>query len=176
MKLKNGVNLTITSANTDDAQYIIDYLNLIGGESDNLLFGANEFTMTVQDEKIFIDKLSKSDTSALFVGKIDGEIVSVASILAPQRTRIAHQADIALSVKKEYWNIGIATFMMQRIISFAKANGKTNILHLGVRTDNINAIALYKKMGFCEIGVYKNFFKIDDCYHDELLMNLYLNN
>ncbi len=36
------------------------------------------------------------------------------------------------------------------------------------------AIKLYEKLGFEKIGLYKNFFKIDGNYYDEILMNLYL--
>lgn len=64
--------------------------------------------------------------------------------------------------------------MMQTMISFAKRNGQTEILHLGVKDDNLTAVNLYKKMGFNEIGRHKNFFKIDGKYYDEMLMDLYL--
>ena len=64
--------------------------------------------------------------------------------------------------------------MIQTIIDFAKANGVTEILHLGVRDGNEAGYALYKKFGFEEIGRYKNYFKTDGKYYDEILMNLYL--
>ena len=63
---------------------------------------------------------------------------------------------------------------MKELIEFAKMNGRTEIIHLGVKADNVNAIKLYKNMGFEEIGVYKKFFKINGLYYDEILMNLYL--
>ncbi len=174
MKLKNGTNLIIAKAIKEDAGMIIEYLNLVGGESDNLLFGANEFHMSVEDEISFIERLSKANTSAIFIAKIDDEIVSVGSIMSAPRKRIAHQADIAISVKKKYWKLGIGTAMMNELIGFAKDNNITEIIHLGVNSDNVNAIHLYKKLGFVEIGRYKNFFKFTDSYGDEILMNLYL--
>ncbi len=174
MELKNGLKLDIAQAVKADAEKIIEYLNIVGGESDNLLFGGGEFKISVKDEEDFIENISKSDTSALLIGKISGEIVSIASLNSSPRERIAHQADLAISVKKKYWNIGVATHMMAAAISFAKQNSKTEILHLGVKAENQNAIALYKKMGFEKIGEYKKFFKIDGKYYDEILMNLYL--
>ncbi len=174
MKLKNGLNLTIAKAINDDAEMIIEYLNLVGGESDNLLFGANEFQMSVEDEISFIERLSTSITSALVVAKIGDEIVSVGSIMSSPRKRIAHQADIAISVKKNFWNLGIGTAMMNELIGFVKGNNITEIIHLGVNSDNVNAISLYKKLGFVEVGRYARFFKFSDSYGDEILMNLYL--
>jgi len=43
-----------------------------------------------------------------------------------------------------------------------------------VKSDNKRAIALYKKMGFQEIGVYPKYTKINGIYFDDILMNLYL--
>lgn len=174
MNLKNGMILKINKAIRSDAQEIISYLNIIGGESDNLLFGANGFHMSVEAEENFIENLSGSNTSALFIGKIDNEIACVGSVMAPQRERINHQAEISISVKKKFWGLGVATHLMQTIINYAKANGQTQILHLGVIEDNLNAISLYKKLGFVEIGRYKKFLKINGQYKDEILMNLYL--
>ena len=174
MDLKNGMILEIDKAIRSDAQEIINYLNIIGGESDNLLFDANGFHMSVEAEENFIENLTNFRTSALFIGKIDNEIACVGSILSSQRDRIAHQAEIAISVKKKFWGLGVGTHLMQTIINYAKSNGQTEILHLGVIEDNYNAISLYKKMGFEEIGRYKKFLKINGQYKDEILMNLYL--
>ncbi len=174
MKIKNGFDLIISKVIKEDAKGLIEYLNLIGGESDNLLFGANEFKMSIEDEEKFIENLSDSTTSAMFIAKIDGEIVSVGSMMSAPRKRIAHQADLAISVRKKYWKLGIGTIMMNTMIDFAKGNNTTEIIHLGVNSKNVSAINLYKKFGFVEIGKYDKFFKFDDGYGDEILMNLYL--
>lgn len=174
MKLRNGMILLIDKAQKDDAKQVINYLNIVGGESDNLLFGANEFTMSVEEEENFIGNLEQSKSSALLVGKIEDEIVCFGSVMASSRERISHQSDLAVTVKKKYWGLGIGTFLMQALIEYAKQSEKTEILHLGVKCDNENAINLYKKMGFEEMGRYKRFFKIGEEYYDEILMNLYL--
>jgi len=174
MRLKNDMILQINKAAKGDAAGMVEFLNLIGGESDNLLFGANGFHMTAEAEEIFIENLLESDVSALLVGKIEDEVVCVGSIMTSPKERISHQAELSISVKKKYWGLGIGTHLMEAMISFAKRNGQTEILHLGVKNDNINAINLYKKMGFHEVGRHKNFFKIEGNYYDEILMDLYL--
>lgn len=170
MKLKNNMTLQINEAEKADAAKIIEYLNLVGGESDNLLFGANEFGASVEAEESFVERMAGEKASALFIGKIDGEIVCVGSFNSPSRARIAHNADLAISVKKKYWGLGVATHLMQTMIDFAKANGQTKSLNLGVRCGNESAKALYTTMGFSEIGKYKNRIKINGKYYDEILM------
>ena len=174
MKTEKNKILHINKAKGEDALQIIEYLNIVGGESDNLLFGANGFSMTVEAEEGFIEKLADAKASALFTGKIGDEIVCVGSVMAEERERIAHQAELAISVKKKYWGQGIGTRLMDTMIAFSRENGQTEILHLGVRAENENAVKLYKKKGFIEVGRHKNFFKIDGKYHDEILMDLYL--
>lgn len=174
MRLKNDMILQINKAAKGDAAGLVEFLNLIGGESNNLLFGANGFQMTTEAEEIFIENLLESDVSALLVGKIEDEIVCIGSIMTSPRERISHQAELSISVKKKYWGLSIGTYLMETMISSAKRNGQTEILHLGVKNDNINAINLYNKMGFHEVGRHKNFFKIEGDYYDEILMDLYL--
>lgn len=174
MQLKNGIHLDLRPAVPDDAAEVIEFLSAVGGESDNLLFGAGEFKMSLEDEQKYIASAAASETSALFIGRVGGDVVCFGSVNAPTRPRIAHQADVSLVVKKKYWGNGIGKALMQAMIDFAKGNSTTEILHLGVRRGNDSAYALYRRMGFEEIGVYKNFFKIGDTYYDEILMNLYL--
>ena len=176
MLLKNKTELVISLAVREDAAEVIEYLNAVGGESDYLLFGENEFQMNVNDEERFIEKTNASETSALFVGRVHQKIVSIGSLQAPARARIAHQSELALSVKKEYWNIGIGSAMMRTLIDYAVHTNITEIIHLRVRSDNTAAIKLYKKMGFEEIGLFREYFKVDGAYYDSLLMNYYLRN
>ena len=173
MILKNGQELHIRKAEKKDATELIEFLNTVSGESDNLLFGAGEFSLTVWQEEQFIQNMNSSLNSALFVGLTDGRIVCVGSVSTPGNRRISHQTEIAVSVLKEFWGIGVGKCLMNEIINFARTN-KLEILHLGVKEDNIRAIELYNKLGFTKIGVYPKFFKINGQYYDQILMNLYL--
>ncbi len=174
MQLKNGLLLDLQRATVKDASDVVEFLRLVSGESDNLIFSDGEFNMTVADEEKFLAAKASSDTSAFFIGRIGGEVVCFGNINSDSRKKIAHLGDVALAVKRKYWGIGVGTAVMQAIVDFARANGVTEILHLGVRDGNGAGLALYEKFGFEEIGRYKNYFKIGDKYYDEILMNLYL--
>ncbi len=171
---KSNHILEISQATKADATAMIEYLNIVGGESDNLLFGANGFTMSVEDEERFLENMAKSATSAMLIGKIDGEVVSTAGITSSPRERIAHIAELGISVKQKYWGEGIGSHMMSAVIDFCRGNGVTEVIHLGVKEDNKVARRLYEKFGFVEVGRHKNFFKISDKYYDEILMDLHI--
>lgn len=166
-------NLVIREAVEDDAEKILKYLNIIGGESDNLLLGENEINLTVEKEKSLIKAMKDSEKDIMLVGFIGEEVVSVTSLQSYGRKRIEHRGNLAVSVKKKYWHKGIGTKMIEELIKFAKSINIT-VIELEVKKENTNAIALYEKMGFEKIGLYKNFVKINGRYYDDYLMNLYL--
>ena len=51
LRIKNDIVLQMGRANKSDAKQIIEYLNIVGGESDNLLFGFNGFHMSIETEE-----------------------------------------------------------------------------------------------------------------------------
>ncbi|WP_235777757.1 GNAT family N-acetyltransferase [Clostridium culturomicium] len=173
-KLKNGSDLVLREVNINDAEAMLQYLNIVGGESDNLLFGANEFCLTVEQEKNYIESMRENDNALMAIGVIDGQIISIAQVAAPPRKRIAHNGELAISVKKEYWSMGVGTEMMKLLIDFAKSTSVIKNISLGVKSDNEKGIKLYEKMGFEKVGVHRNFFNIDGKYFHEILMDLYL--
>ena len=92
--------MEIRKAEKTDAQRLLDYLNIVGGESDNLLFGANEFHMTVEQEEEFIESINNSKTSVLLVGFINDTVVCIGSVSTPTWERISHRGELGMSVLK----------------------------------------------------------------------------
>lgn len=166
-------NIVIREAKAKDAKEIISYLNQIGGESDNLLFGFNEFNMSVENEIAYIRQINHSYKDCMLIALIDNEIVGIASLQGFNRIRVEHRGNLAVSVRKKYWHQGIGTQLIKKLIVFAKER-KIDVIELEVRSDNLNAVSLYKKLGFEKIGYYKKFFKINEVYYDAYLMNYYL--
>jgi|GEM_PF-4395720 len=54
IRLSSGDTLLISKATIEDAVPIIDYLNMVGGESDFLTFGANGFPLNYEQEREII--------------------------------------------------------------------------------------------------------------------------
>lgn len=143
----------------------------MGGESDNLLFGRDAFPFTLEQEADFIAARLESNTSCLLLA-FDGDIlVSVGSLDAPQRERLAHTAELAISVLKSHWSQGVGSAMMAALLQYGRETG-LSLIHLGVRADNERAIHLYKRFGFICSGQLPGFIRIGDERYDETLMTL----
>ncbi len=172
MTTKNGIAIEIATATKFDARDIINYLNIVGGESDNLTFGAGNFHISVSQEELYIEKINKENTSRLFVAKIGDEVVSVTSVSGSHKERVLHVVEIGMSVKKAYWGQGIGSLMMEKVIEFVKSLEVVKVIKLETRVDNIPAINLYEKFGFEKGGVVKKGIKIQNEYHDVVIMTL----
>ncbi|UYP45813.1 hypothetical protein NEF87_002098 [Candidatus Lokiarchaeum ossiferum] len=171
-KMRNGQVLQISKANPDDAIRVIKYLNQVGGESDNLTFGENEFSKTVEQEQEFLSDLQKSNNSILILGIIDNRLISVANLSASSKSRLNHLGEIGISVRKSAWNIGVGNAIMEYLIAWAKANQIIRKINLSVRTDNQHAIELYQRFGFVKEGLMTRAMQINGQFYDTLEMGL----
>jgi len=171
--LKDGRTLILRDPTLDDAQEMVDYLKIVGGETDFLLADENGIEgLTLEGEKDWINGTLSAPNTKMFVGTIDGEIVLVCDVRAAGRPRIAHVGGVAISIKRDYWRLGIGSIAMQAMIDFAKSTNFLRTLSLEVREGNERAIALYKRFGFVEVGRHKARINVRGTYYDEILMDL----
>lgn len=172
--LKNKVKAIIREANVEDAKNITSYLNKIGGESDFLIFGKNEFNMSLEAEEDYIKSQYYMDNSIMVITLINNKIVSIGAISSNSKSRTKHIGTIGISVLKEYWSLGIANEVMNYLIDFASSNNVTKKLALLVREDNYKAIKLYKKFKFEKEGLLKNDICINNNFYNTITMGLLL--
>ena len=164
----------IRTPRREDAQAMLDYLEAVSGESDFLLTGPGETHRSIESEEAFIARGCEGN-SLLLVAVDDAEnIISIASLQAGRLPRIAHQAELGVSVRRDWWNRGVGRAMLERIERHARAAEGLEVITLTVMADNARAIGLYRSLGYREIGRFPKYMKIGDSYKDALLMNLYL--
>lgn len=172
--LKNGKILEVTGPKGSDAEDVLTYLKIVGGESDNITFGNEGVPFTIEEEKAFLERFSENTLYPMFVGRINGEIVSLANMSGIDRPRLRHNSEIGLTVIKKYWNQGVGKAMMQMMIEHAKSSKVIENIYLKVRNNNESAIHLYESFGFKTVGKYPRQMKIWNEYYDTLLMALLL--
>ena len=164
--------IVIERATSADAAWILEYLRQVGAETDNLTFGSEGMPFTAESEAAYISQMEYSCDDIMLVAKENGKIVGCASLNRLPR-RMKHRGDFSISVMKDYWNRGIGSRLLSKIIDFAKKNS-FEIIDLQVRSDNLQAIHLYKKYGFEKIGMHSSFFKInnEDVAFDYMSLNV----
>lgn len=172
--LKNGTEALIREAEEKDAQLMIDFYNLVGGETDFLSFGKNEFKMTLQEYKEFIKSTALENNSMLILATIGNEIASIASITSNQKSRTKHVGTLGIVIKEQHCGLGLGKEIMNYLINWASLNGITKKIDLVTREDNTRAIELYKKVGFQEEGILKKDTYINGVYYNTLVMGLIL--
>ncbi|WP_300676751.1 GNAT family N-acetyltransferase [uncultured Gemmiger sp.] len=162
----------IERARAEDAAELLEYLKIVGSETQNLSFGAEGVPLDVKTEQAYLGAQYSSPDNAQYLAKVDGEIIGTASLNRKPR-RMSHRGEFGISLKKAWWGCGAASAMMEAILVFARENGFEQ-LNLEVRSSNTRAIRLYEKYGFRKLCTFPRFFKINGEYVDFDLMNLEL--
>lgn len=166
------MNITIERASPEDAAELLDHLKLVGGETDNLTFGAEGLPFSVEAEAEYLARMENSENNFMLLAKADGHIIGNASLSRLPR-RMSHRGELAVAVAKEYWGQGIGYRLMKEIIEIAE-NGSFEAVDLQVRSDNIRAVRLYEKLGFVRLFDYPDYFKINGVNYDVSFMCLRL--
>ena len=172
LKLSNSL-FVIERARAEDAAALLDYLKIVGGETENLSFGAEGVPLDLETEQSYLRSQCESMDNVQYLAKVKDEIIGTAS-LNRKHKRMSHRGVFGISLKKAWWGCGAASALTEAILAFAKENDFEQ-LNLEVRSDNARAIRLYEKYGFRKLCTFPHFFKINGEYVDFDLMNLELN-
>lgn len=162
----------IERAKPEDAAMFLEYLKIVGGETDNLSFGSEGVSFDLNAEEAYLRRQVGSLDNVEYLAKVNGEIIGAAN-LSRKHKRMSHRGEFSISVLKAWWGRGVSVALMDKILIFAKKNNFEQ-LNLEVRSDNIPAIRLYEKYGFRKLCTFPAFFKIGGQYIDFDLMNLSL--
>lgn len=162
--------MEIRQALPQDAERLLQYLRIVGGETDNLTFGAEGFPASIDEEAAFIQSYLDDGRSAMLLAWEDNEIIGCGS-LSPLGRRMSHRGEVALSVRKSHWGRGTGSELLGSLIEQA-GRSDIEIISLEVRCDNKRAIHLYEKLGFRRIGTFPAFFRIGSEYIDFDIMVL----
>ena len=154
--------ISIEKAVPSDAALILEYLKQVGGESDNLLHGENEFIVPIEGVKRKLVMSKESENSIVLIALKNEQIIARAELEGYYKARIRHRAKFSISVKKEYWNQGIGTRMFRELIRIAEENPNLIQMELEFVEGNSRARALYEKMGFRITGMKPNAIRLKD--------------
>ena len=170
MEKKNA--FTITRARPEDAAALLDYLKIVGGETDNLSFGAEGVPRAPEEEQAYLRTQVATPAPVQNLARVDGEHIGTAS-LNRKSGRMRHRGVFGISLKRAWWGCGAASALTEAVLAFARENGFAQ-LDIEVRSDNVRAIRLYEKFGFRKLCTFPAFFRIggQDIDFDVMLLQL----
>lgn len=174
--LKNNSQLLIRDIVEDDAASMLEYLKAVGAETDYLTFGGEGAGYTLEEEIEFIRKRSETSNMLFIAGVIDGRIIATLGLLFNGRERVAHTGEFGMTVRKQYWNCGIGSAMIDYMLDWADKRENVLKINLQVRVDNVRAINLYLKKGFLFEGRNRAGMKVGDDVFDFYYMGKVLKN
>ena len=119
MEKKNA--FTITRARPEDAAALLDYLKIVGGETDNLSFGAEGVPLAPEEEQAYLRTQVDSPDHVQYLARVDGELIGTAS-LNRKPGRMRHRGVFGISLKRAWWGCGTASALTEAVLAF---RGKT---------------------------------------------------
>lgn len=140
-------NFEIREVKVSDYKELLDFMKIVMEETDYLSRSSDEFTMTYEDEKKFLEDLKASEVNEMFIALYQGKQVGNIIFRGNNLKRARHYGNIGISVLKEYWGNNIASKLIDRLIEWAKEN-KIRKINLEVFENNERAIKLYERKGF----------------------------
>ena len=171
IKLKDGRTCILRTAQPKDAVGLILCLGMTFGETPFLLRDADEFRCTEKEERDFISKNLENPRGFLMLAEVDGQIAASCGIMPKGAfRRLRHRCDFAISVRKDYWSLGIGSNMIAYALMLAEQMGYEQV-ELGVVDGNDRAKVLYEQFGFTVVGkVWQSMKYRDGSYRDEWMM------
>ena len=173
--IKDGRSLTIRSAEEKDAETMLDFIRKTAEETHYLIRYPEEIITDLEREKEIINDTLASEDSVWFTAFDKEKAVGNCSISRRRNhIKLRHRCDFAISIEQDYWGLGLGTILMEKACEKAREMGFEQ-MELGVYADNERAIALYKKMGFEEMGRNLRAYRLKDgTYIDEINMIKFL--
>lgn len=172
--LKDGRTAILKSPCVEDAEKLLNYIKKSCGETDFLARYPEEWNITVEQEKAWVNRLRSAPDALGITCYIDGEVAGNCEISFRGGMKTWHRATIAIAILKDYWNLGIGSAMFEELVATAQKHG-TEIMELEFIEGNERAKHLYEKFGFHIVSERPNAFKLKDGrYLSEVYMQKYL--
>ncbi|MDN4070343.1 GNAT family N-acetyltransferase [Paenibacillus vini] len=169
--------IEIRTAVGADAEVILAYNRaILSSESSYLLTVPEEYDMTVEMEREWIEETLNKENSLILIAEEHGKVVGFLDFHSGNKLRISHTGYFGMSVRSDYQGGGIGKALLQALIDWAEKHRQIEKITLEVFANNSKAIELYRKMGFVQESQMRKQIKLQDGkYVDVIGMGLLLN-
>lgn len=169
-----GGCFVIRNAEGADAPKIFEYMDHVDRETVFLAREPGEFaeSYTVDQEAKLLSSWAEGDEKLFLVAETEeGEIAATCGCsYSKGRKRALHIAEIAISVRQDFWRQGLGRRLMSIQLEWCQEH-QIEKLNLTVDTKNVRALGLYQSLGFVVEGTLHNEGKLaDGTYRDVYAM------
>lgn len=172
---KAGRHIIIRPAAGVDAERVLTYNQTIIRSEPYLLTTPEEFTITAEQERMWIEETQHKDNHLILLAEHEEQLVGFLSFHGGPKSRIAHTGSFSVSTHQDYRGSGIGRALMEVLIDWARAHDRVAKLKLEVFEHNQAAILLYRSLGFMEEGVLRHEIRLEDgSYADLIAMALFV--
>ena len=149
---RNGQPVTIRTAQPEDAAALLAYIRPVAEETQFFIFEPDEFPKTDDEERKWIQDHLDHPQQIVLLAETGGTIIGNVSFENGPCRRIAHRGTLGIAVVKDWRGRGVGTALLETLLKWATAEPLIEKVCLEVFTTNVNAIRLYRKLGFVEEG------------------------
>lgn len=149
---KDGKEIVIRRPVEDDAEHIIRYAKTLFASTDQLLTTLLEYTMTVDDEKAWIQNSYENSNVLILIAEYQGQVVGLLDFTPKTKRKNCHTGEFGVSVDVNFQRLGIGRALVSAMLQWAHENSQIEKVFLNVFDSNHAAIALYNTLGFKEEG------------------------
>ncbi len=103
-----------------------------------------------------------------------GNIVAHAELHGGKLPTELHRATLGMGIEAGHRGRGIGTDLLRAVLDWARAQPSLAWVDLGVFAENAPALALYRKLGFREVGRVTDRFRIGPNSVDDVMMTVAL--
>src|SRR4051794_8322949 len=104
---RNGRNILIRRPTEEDAEGIINYSKLLFSSTDQVLTLLEEYTITVENEKKWINNFQQDPNAIVLVAEFNSEIIGLLFFIPNQKKKSSHTGEFGVSVHPSFQGIGI---------------------------------------------------------------------
>ncbi len=173
--LKDNTQAIVREAAVPDAESILAFATMLFTTTDSVLTVAEEFSITLEEERGFIQAHINSPTAILLVAVHNEQVIGLLNFNAHPKVKMRHTGEFGVSIHPDYRGQGIGRKMIEALINWAQGVKEIEKLILHVMHTNTGAIKLYENLGFSTEGREVRVIKQPDgSYADLVAMGLFL--
>ena len=170
---RDGRDYTIASARPAEAGRLLDHVLRVHRTDPDADFPAEgELWSTADVLRRQISGLAAAPNGIYLLAAQGSEPVGALILRGGRYLRLAHTAELGMSVRREWRQLGVGESLVDAAIDAARDSGELRRITLRVFDANIAAIALYEKLGFQVEGRQKGQVRLRGRYLDLIHMAL----